>query len=183
MNDYLFIRIPKTASTSICHVLRPIEHKRAVEWKEQLGSEWDNKLTFSVVRDPYDRFISMYYFFSVFGKAQKDNGTIKKQDVNDWLEQHEISETEGLPDYEFIKPQADYLHDEKGNLMVKRLIKFENLSEEWPALLQEIGREFEPLPVKRKGWLRPDNVVLTDLSKQKIHDYYQRDFELLGYKQ
>src|SRR5690606_7945871 len=135
----LFIRIPKTASTSICHVLKPVEHRTALEWKETLGSEWDKKVVFSVVRNPFDRFVSMYYFFAAFGKAWKEDGVIKKKDINEWVLDNDLTKLVESPDYSFIKPQVEYLKDKEGNLMVNRIIRYENLNSEWDGLLQELG--------------------------------------------
>lgn len=180
--NHLFVRIPKTASTSVCHALQPIVHKTAQEWIDELGiDEWNNRYTFSVVREPYDRFISMYYFLGIFGKAHWRNGQRVKQDINEWLANNHISSLESHNDYKFIKPQTDYLCDDNDNLLVDRLVRFENINDEWLDLLDELGEDHVKLPHVLRFNLRPDTVTLNKNSLNKIYDHYKRDFDILGY--
>ena len=63
-----YVQIPKTAGTSIGHWL--IDHKRTSVYKEwynhptleEINSAIDKNFSFTVVRNPWDRIVSAYYF-------------------------------------------------------------------------------------------------------------------------
>ena len=80
MNDYLFVRIPRTASTSICQALNVWpNHKTALMWKERLGDEWNQTFKFTIVRHPYDRFLSMCQYFWVDPDKFEDDRRFRPQ--------------------------------------------------------------------------------------------------------
>mgnify|MGYP000902692988 CR=1 FL=1 len=181
ITKYQFVRIPKTASTSICQALgKMVEHKTVLELKQEIPN-WNDIYSFSIIRDPYDRFISMYYFFSVFGRAYKENEILQKRDINEFLEDYNFQTAEIHPDFRFVRPQTTFLLDEDQKIGVKKLLRFESLAIEWPQLLETLGYAPKPLPHLRKWHLRPEKVELTPLSKRRIYEYYERDFRLLGY--
>ena len=69
LNQLLFLHIPKTAGTSINEDLQPylkyqFGHVTAQEYIER-GFDLKNIFTFTFVRNPYDRFVSLF-FYSIF---------------------------------------------------------------------------------------------------------------------
>lgn len=171
---YLFVRIPKTASTSICHAIkRPIEHRTAKEWRERLP-DFDRRWVFTVVRHPYTRFLSMYYFFSLF---RADVNT----DVNAYLEAYDIAEVLEHRDGWLMRPQVDYIFDGRKQL-VKDIFHYENIDTEWPKILDGLEHPYVPLERKRVcRFDRKEFPELNDESKAKIYAYYAEDFIRLGY--
>jgi hypothetical protein len=151
MNKYLLIRIPKTASTSICQALNEsIPHKTAIEWQRELA-DFNERFKFSIVRNPYQRFISMCKFFQV-----------KPEDFGSNVH---------------FRLQADFLF--KGNnLLVDYVGRFEDLDNSWKYICERIGKLYQPLKYKKVN--RGDKLKVEDI-KDIVLKYYRRDFDLLNY--
>lgn len=172
--DYLFLRIPKTGSTSVCRAIkRPFDHKTAKEWVELMGQkEYDDRYKFSIVRHPYERYVSMYYFFGIFRKL---NG----YGPNELLKEHSLKEVVAShKDGRFLKPQTDFLYigDKK---MVDYIGRYEQIDDAWSEIRKHIGG-LEKLPKWRV--CRYDKDELTQESKDRIYEFYEKDFEVLGYE-
>lgn len=169
-SSYLFVKIPKTASTSICKVLPfPFPHKTAIEWKRELKN-FDELFKFTIVRNPYDRFISMFYFFGVFNRHNF-------KDPNEFLEKVNWGEFNKRGDAIFARPQSDYIcHNDK--IMVDYIGKFETLEKDWDYISDKI-RVSKRIPHLRK--CRSEKAALSDISKETLYKIYKKDFEVLGY--
>ena len=82
--------------------------------------------------------------------------------------------------FEHIKTQYHWLNKE-GNL-VDKIIKTEELSTEFPKLLERFNLDATiEIPIIRKGTTELD-VTLTDKCKKAIVDRYKIDFEKFGYE-
>ena len=149
-----FIRIPKNASTSIYtffgkantarneylsgdnpkHLnIFESSHQSISDLEQNLDSEILKKPVLAVVRNPYDRLVSMYFFAKKY-----DLGKIYDIDTSDFLEF-----SRGF--YRFSKdvnffhamPQVDFIeHKEKGSFTV---IRFENLKSDFSEFLEKNG--------------------------------------------
>jgi hypothetical protein len=169
--EYLFVRIPKTASTSINRVLPyQFPHKTALEWQKEL-SNFDDLFKFTIVRHPYERFLSMFYIFGVFYRHEIEN-------PNQFLESIDWVEFDKRLDAKLARPQSDYLFDKNNNLMVDCVGRFEELGKHWDYISDKIHVS-KILPHARKS--RHEKPKLTKNSKQILYKKYQKDFELLGY--
>ena len=139
-NKILFIHIPKTAGTSVNHIL---SSNRNNLWKRDDQFNYHdplfvlernnpeikliNPFVFSIVRNPYDRIFSCYRHFNFRNK--------KNISFTQYLEicsKRDISTTQG--DINFWKtpmiffPQSLFLYDLNGRLKKDNIYKFENLS-------------------------------------------------------
>lgn len=162
---FVFVRIPRTASTSICNALgRPCDHVPASKVRKELGEdEWFKRYKFTIVRHPYDRFLSMFYFFSDFFSVCDD--------PNDFLKQTNLKEF--TDNFSFAKPQSYYV-DEKLDFIGR----FELLQASWQVIKEDLGVK-EELPRMRKGLFEKEE--LSEKSKEVIYDFYKQDFKQFGY--
>jgi len=182
IKDHLFIRIPRTASTSICQVLygRTVEHMTAERWQELIKGGWKDRFVFTIVRNPYDRFISAFHYFKEF----KESG---HKDVNKFLEKTDLKEFAGRSTrHEFItRLQTDFIYSKSGyhgdeKLLVDYIGRYEQLEASWGTICNVLNFKYKELPHKRPS--KSGLVELNTKAKEKIKNFYKRDFELLKYK-
>lgn len=197
---FVFLANQKCASTTIHELLRPYSDKsftfsiyqkplgthsdaRTVKrYLEKRGYNWEDYLVFTTIRDPLDRIRSCYRYerdFSqnrdltdLFTPTPKD---FKKYVMGDWF----------LKRFRDIK---DFTSDKNGNCLVDKIIRVEELDEEMPALLDQIGLpiDWEKVPSmnisKKKRDLEFDEEMLEHL--RSFHftdfDYYEEYAEKLS---
>jgi len=152
-HKFIFIHIPKTAGTTICSNWQgsPLKeicteygvlggtHKTALQLKEMFPAEWDKYLKFAVVRNPYGRFISKYFFKQLKARPIEDFENYVWDD----------RETEALlPQLYWLTDRHDYFlpvsqYDRAdlhfGNIIVDRVLRYENLNKELGDLFSELG--------------------------------------------
>jgi len=171
----IFVHIPKTAGTSLKRSLGfPVagkskgkyrKHHTIPEMRAILPEKvWDRAFKFSIIRNPWDRMVSYYLFTK--RKAFEKRGEVDFPDFKSWL--HETLENEDLYQTIFM-PQAAWLYDEQGQLMVDYVGRFENLetayAEICAALKIDVPAELRHLNAsKRSG---------------SYHDFYDADTKAL----
>lgn len=147
---FMFIHIPKTAGTTICSswegsLLKEIckstgilggTHKSAMQLKEMYPKEFKEYFKFTVVRNPYDRFVSKFFFKQLNPREDFDL---------EWTDK----ESEGLlpqvywiTDRSHIKNEADpYDRPDTrwGRIIIDCMVRYENLNEELSLVLKNLG--------------------------------------------
>jgi hypothetical protein len=132
----LFIHVPKAAGSSVAMELygRQIGHHPVLEWKEKFPYSFKQLYTFSIVREPIDRFISAFNFLKKGGMSAADR-IFSEEVLCDFSTAAELAEAlidpqtqkQVLGYYHFI-PQFDYLRNKKWVLEVDEIIPLEELS-------------------------------------------------------
>ena len=189
-----FLHIAKTGGTSIRSMfvtkprMIPIRHLK----QERRIFPEDRVLT--IVRNPYDRFVSFYYWSQQY--FHPDHWLRKFKDINDCVDYfHTNKESLFRPmpnDYTgfslaivFWQTQMHHLRDVEGGGIsdsITDILRFETLESDWGAFASKHG--FSDLPHKNKSKLREDkhwSEELTDETITLINDLYSQDFEALGY--
>jgi len=189
----IFIHIPKTAGTSIEQFIRDhgknnllfigvrnnrsLQHLTANELKTMMPYIYKKYYKFSIVRNPYDKLLSEYYWNPSINMGYK-NGKSKK----DFLKKvTEIVESKkyfnDIYNDHFI-PQYNFLFY-KNKLLVDQLFKYEDL--EWVSNFLKkklkIIRHFPYLnknDIEKEGW--------DDDEKNIIYNLYKNDFLYFGYQ-
>ena len=139
----LYLHIPRTGGISIKNtgfdILFINEHKFAKD-VENIGDYF----TFCFVRNPYDRFLSSYFFYKNNYKKLilKHNGrnisdSIKKyKNFNEFC--LDFDNFEYNNDLQFFK-QTNFVYDNAGNKLINYVGKFENLQNDWNEICKIIG--------------------------------------------
>lgn len=211
LDNCLFIHIPKVAGQSIESVfltragltwnerapflLRPnkdpklgpprLAHLTALEYIE-LGylteKEFAQMYRFSFVRNPWQRILSEYLYRDY--KCTFEHFLLRrfptKKDDN-------YQSSDDL--YRHVMPQANFVCDKNGNLLVDFIGRFESLGADFSALSKLITGEELVLPhknkTKRTWWKSPKpkhyTDYYTDKTEQFVANYYAQDIELFGY--
>jgi len=196
-----------------CDDIRPFRHQVKIqnssEWKcstqaspwhcpplkYTAGNKFEKAETFAVVRNPYERMISEYYYFfkSKLRSIRYTNFFTGERtftrDLNDprfmnqWIDMAvQAAIAKGHCYNGHCVLFYDFVYAKDGRKVVSHTLKMENLSEEFAALM-----DLYHLPIiLEQHNVRKSNSTLgvEDLSAEvvaTINDWSKRDFELFGY--
>jgi hypothetical protein len=175
-SDLLFVysHIPKTGGTSIRG--GGSNYKGAfsvVDSCRIIKDNWKHKFSFTVHRNPFERFLSAYSDF-------KDNRNFKLEleDVINKLDKFDYNKAiNDLGSFEHhVLPQSDPLW---GADKMNHKLCHENLRNELRDLFRNYDIKNPLLPMHRKS--KSNHYVLTKQQKSKLYAFYKKDFEDLNY--
>jgi hypothetical protein len=139
-----FIHIPKTAGTSVADALygRTTGHLTWAELHRADPEGFARWLTFAIVRDPVDRFLSAYDYL-VRGAPAETNRAFRRRFLQRGCSAAAFIDAELRPPWRraqilkwvHFRPQREFVVDTTGTLMVRRLIPFDRFDDVLPALL------------------------------------------------
>jgi hypothetical protein len=142
-----------------------------------------NRYKFSIVRNPWDRHVSLFEYFNnnlifVFDKK------FRFKDFNqyiDWLVSYESSNTyKDIFLKHFTRNQLDYLIDYKGNIKVDKIFRFEKIKEEFKYFKDNFTLSGE-LPNINNSNRKHYRKYYTNRSKDIIEQLHKKDIEIFGY--
>jgi len=134
---------------------------------------YEGKNTFTVVRNPYERAISAYYYEAkhksnyVFNRASLNN-YIMNELKNDWK----------------YKPQSSYVYS-KGEKVIDHVLHFETLDTEFEDLMKSYNLNITLPKNSVNGRVHGTKLDIRFLHKHAVNflnEYYESDFSNFGYK-
>jgi hypothetical protein len=129
-----------------------------------ISDEYKLFQSFTIVRNPYDRIVSAYNF--AYKNSMSFDNLIKK------LHDNSIDDL-------YIIPQYKYVCDNKNNIIVDNIIKFED-KDKIESFLFNVYNSNVSLSHANKS-SKKINITLTVEWKEIIYKYYKKDFELFNY--
>lgn len=191
---FIFIHIPKTGGTNIEWKLNlgsekngfiikdniAYQHSNYKYYKQLFGENIFNEyLKFSVVRNPYTRIISDYFYIPVDNIAFQGGKSFDEYlfIVKNIVEQNRF--TDNLY-FDHFKPQHTFICDNSNKIMVDKLFYFEKFNEIEDFLLKNYG--VTDKSVILKGNYKKNQIILTEKQKEIIYDIYKKDFDIFDYK-
>ncbi|MCW8125943.1 sulfotransferase family 2 domain-containing protein [Microbulbifer halophilus] len=144
------------------------KHQPAAQVKELVGDEtWNSYYKFCVVRNPWDRAISSYFWRNRRSKSQ--------QDLDAFI----------ASSYLRKKHDNSSIYLINDGIAVDRVCRFEQLDQELEEVRLHLGIP-EPLPLpKAKGDTRKDKrhyqEILTEAQRDEIARIFEKEIELFGY--
>lgn len=140
-------------------------HMSAKEVRKIVGrTVWDEYFKFCVEREPVSKVISYY---SMLTNSPYHNKKTKDISFDEFIEQRK-----------FPVDTAKYT-DRQGNLLVDKILRYENLTEELMSTAQHLGFSLE-LKAKAKTGFRLDQNV-TQEQAQIIYDAFSSSNKFTGY--
>tara|TARA_B100001121_G_C18477903_1_gene521062 strand:+ start:40 stop:732 length:693 start_codon:yes stop_codon:yes gene_type:complete len=128
------------------------QHSSARYIREKIGDDvFNNYFKFCVERNPIDKCISEF-------NMKQQRGL-----VSDWKEY--------ITKKQFPCNYSDYT-DENGELMVNKILKYENLEEELNEVTKQLGIPFNQLNTRAKGNYRKNKFIISDSEKKIIKDSF-----------
>ena len=187
IKDYktIFVHIPKNAGTSIetffkkdtytfdermfnrHDTIKEIRWKLECNDKFKKSKEYNKWKKFAIVRNPYDRMVSWYFFYNIKNLTRHADNTSFYSWVKNPTKFNLFEETKYL-----LKPQYTWIDD------TVTILKYENLNEE---LNNFFNKEIE-LPIinktNHKQYLEYNNQDSLDV----VYEKYKKDFKKFNYK-
>jgi hypothetical protein len=130
---------------------------------------------FTVVRDPYTRCLSEFYFFVCMGWIDAKH---TRESLNETICKYINSK----PDRDHWAPQSLFVYDERGEQIVKHILRFENLDNDFSTLMKEYNLDIQL--VTRENIMNKIFTVndLYPVTVKLINDFYHEDFVNFGYQ-
>lgn len=181
----LYIEVPKAGCSSVKYALRnfkeggssetdrrevhslfgyTIVHAKSL--KQMIASSYPGWIVFTVVRNPYDRFLSLYY-----DDNKKNWETPFDEYLNNFVKSKWIFDNHGIA-------QASLIGDDLS------AFDFVGRTENMPELFTFLSKSFQQRIIStHKNKSSPSNkITLNSEQKEKIFKLYKKDFEVLGYE-
>jgi hypothetical protein len=205
---FVFLAYPRTASTSTRNLLDPFCEVKSVHISEvtathpfyhhisagelldvfrQRGWDWDSYRKFTIIRNPYDRVVSLYHHHAKqYGPArERRSGPLlrfarmfrRKTDFAAYVKALN-------PDQRLHTKLRSFVCDSSGRWLVGDILRFENLGMELSALLPELGvTSFEGVLPRLNGSTDREDyrMYYNGRSRRRVGDLYAEEIELFGY--
>ena len=187
-NKFFFVHISKTAGISIASSLKLKfdGHKPISNYQKYIKEGYKS---FAVVRNPYERFISNYFY--VFQKNEK--GLPKSQyrsnrhpDLN-LLEGKSIKECINFLNEDILKLSLEIWQPQhyficlNDKILVDRILRYENLNHNFKKVCKLWGLGHFNLITDNKTDHDHYNDYLDRNDKEILYKFYQKDFEIFNY--
>lgn len=153
---FIFIHIYKAAGKSVAAAMEPsaqrapnecifdrnyVQHLSARHLQVGLPREvWSGSFKFSFVRNPWDRWVSLYEFI-VAKPKNHDYERVAALGSFDAFIRWVVSGDD--PEVLITRTQEDFLCDDNGNLLVDRVGRFESLAADFEAICAHLGLSYE----------------------------------------
>jgi hypothetical protein len=165
----IFIHINKAAGLSVENAFGAttlFDHSLPKDIIEKIGIDlWSQYFKFSIVRNPWDRFVSMYHF-----RIQNN------------MENHKSFErfiTDNV-DNLLKRPQLEWISDENGNVLMDFVGKFENLQKDFNYVCSAVGANLT-LPHLNKSEHRHYSCYYNEKTIQMVKNICQVDANAFNY--
>ncbi len=178
--DYVFIHINKTGGSSVERALGlPFQHKTALELRSEMGAaRWARRFKFTIVRNPWDRAVSHFYY-----RVQTNQTGLGERPIpfGEWVERVYVQQD---PEYydqpRMFMPQVDWIADAGGRTLVDFVGRFETLERDFAAICGRLRRRATLPHLKSSN--RPDyRRAYSDTTAGIVATVFARDIEAFGY--
>jgi chondroitin 4-sulfotransferase 11 len=194
-DQVIYIRIPRTASTSISKMLRGEKpawpHFYASLVRDLIGKEeYESTFTFTSVRNPWDRMVSWYLFYCNDFRACPDQAkTYKELGFKGWI-MNGCPHLHTSPHHFAHWPedpitQMNWITDESGKIIVDHIVKLETAQKDFESIRDKLGLKRLILPKINKSAKRQhkDYRKYYDWeSKEKVREMYNDDVRYFRYE-
>ncbi|MCB1744135.1 MAG: sulfotransferase family 2 domain-containing protein, partial [Gammaproteobacteria bacterium] len=184
----IFVHIPKTGGISVSTSLfeRESPHFCAADYRAIFGPTFfDQCFKFCIVRNPWDRLYSAYSFLKRGGMNQRDRYWAQRnlgdcdsfeRFVLDWLT------PESLRRCIHLLPQADFVTDGEGRLLVDFVGRLETFGVDFQTIRERLGRPRAELLHLNRSERRDYREIYDEAMRERVAELYARDVDLFGYR-
>lgn len=130
--------------------------------------------SFAVIRNPYDRFYSMYKFLYSSLKLTPIDFVSYVKNI--------FKNKDNDNRYHFFQPQYIFICDKNYNLVIDKIIRFENLDFEYSKLVKKYKLNKLYHLNKSDDVIGFDNFYSNNFIKKNVYKLYKKDFEIFNYE-
>ncbi|WP_026820664.1 sulfotransferase family protein [Arthrobacter castelli] len=195
----IYVAIPKVANSAVKSALLQSyvkdrhwadPHRKQIKYKEaspeQIQRDYRDYVTFTVVRNPFDRFVS-FWSDKIVGagwyKRLENDGFSLGSSFEDTALAGADTTDERTDAH--IRSQHLRLHGSDGTLIPDLVMRHEHLAQDWEMLRAIVShrtkKPLKPLEQRRSTSHLPWHEYYTEASERAVAGRYRRDFETLGY--
>lgn len=176
---FTFVHINKCGGTAVELALGlPKNHLTASTLRDEMGADaWNMRFTFSVVRNPFDRVVSIYFYRVRTGQSGLGD---RHLNINQWIEK---VWGEQDPAYfeaaALIAPCFAWLSDGE-DLIVDEVLKLEHLDQDWDRVTGRLGIETRPGRVNANSHPAYQD-LLSPASRRTVEEAFAQDLDRFDY--
>lgn len=187
-HKFIFVHIPKTAGNGIIKSLfdkKAMGHYSVIKYKKYNKNKFKKYYKFTIVRNPWDRLVSAFFYLKQGGMSQAD-----REFSNRYIQKHDNFEEFilSLEDEEYKNiilswihfiPQYNFVYH-KGKCLVDYIGKFENLEKSYKVISKKlnINKKLKKHNAsKHKAYYKYYNKKMIDI----VYKLYKKDIKLLNY--
>jgi hypothetical protein len=194
---FIFVHIPRTGGTSIEKLLFKgsndykewlgynseyklfAQHATIKQLKNELNVRVDDYFKFTIIRNPYERAVSDYFWLS---KRKLSHPTSFKDYLllrNGFEKLNHLRDETGRGDH--FLTQFQFIEIE-GKLEIDFIIRFENLQTDFNVVCDKIGIPKQQLPHDHKSKHKHYTEYYDEETKQIVAEKFSKDIEYFGYE-
>tara|TARA_X000001036_G_scaffold440125_1_gene494672 strand:- start:9970 stop:10554 length:585 start_codon:yes stop_codon:yes gene_type:complete len=183
---FIFVHLTKTAGTSVDYTLKhlaeipkekhKVKHETILQLLKQCKKDPAEYFKFTTVRNPFDRLVSNYFYRVERLKDPKIIDT--NMSFSEWVT--------GEKGYSFKdtmvkRTMHSWISDDKGNLLMDYIIRFENLQDGFSEVCNKLGLPNYKLPHTFKTNHKNYKKYYSPTAIECINEYYKKDLESFNY--
>ena len=180
--NYIFIHINKTGGTSVAEAIG-LPTKRHLQVREVISiigeNEFKEAYVFSVVRNPWSKVVS-HYKYRV--KTNQSNMADNHISFKDWVKQT-YGDNKNPIYYDnprMFDTQSEWFKDDKGNIRVSNILKFESLNSDFLRVAKFLGIE-NRLPHLNATKKEPYSKFYDNQTVEIVRKWFKEDIERFNY--
>ncbi|MEM8562150.1 MAG: sulfotransferase family 2 domain-containing protein [Pseudomonadota bacterium] len=196
----IFVHIPKTGGSSIENMIWDweertagilwggfiteyfnkyqaggLQHLLATQIRHEIGEDrYSRAFTFSMVRNPFDRIVSQFFYMS----KREDLRTYISMQADDCFQRYLDLITKRK--HVQWERQHRFVHDHHGNCLVDRVMRFEDFDREVSKLMEALKIPFTHIRHDNQSTQNKQGIY-DKASYEQVADMFREDFELLDY--
>ncbi len=187
---YIYIHIPKTGGNGICKSLFNIAgegHKPLIDYYNYNPKKFEEYYKFTVVRNPYDRFMSAFYYLKSGGISEVDIHVFKSklehiEDINEFVARLKADRELFVNTFNYIHflPQSYFLEGNIRGVSIDHIGKQEFMVDTYKVVKEALNVNGSGFQYENKT--PKYSTYMTEEVKDFIYEIYKKDFLMFGYE-
>jgi len=190
-NKIVFVHIPKNAGTSIITSkelgFRYVEHKSAIYYMKDAPDIWEKYTKVSIVRNPWDRFVSCYEYAKMPTSYWHSND--EKESIFGPHPDYRVAKSLSFKEFtiKFVtkqielkhqgwSPQYNWICDSNYKVLVDKLFRYESINNDLE--FKEMFGSIEKINSSNRGSYQD---YYNEETREIIREVYKKDIELFNY--